>query len=330
MTYAKPLRFGVFGASTIAPFALFRPAQKLPEIEIAAVASRNESRASRVARRWKIPKAYTGYDALLEDPTIDVIYNPLPNSLHAEWTIRALEAGKHVLCEKPLASNAQEASAMVEAATKANKKLGEAFHYRYHPLTDRVLELIAQNTIGNVTHIHSRFHMPLLRPGDIRFQTNLAGGATMDLGSYCIHQIRLYAGSEPEVVSAEAKEASPGIDRFMKANFRFQNGIEASFSCAMLSWDMFGVSTVIRGTTGRIQLFNPILPHLYHSLKVRGETRWTERISGASTYHNQLRAFYEHVVSDAPFATAQEDSIGNMRTIDAVYQAAGMKPRKSE
>ena len=148
LSASRPLRIGVLGAAKITPTALIRPARAVPQVSIQAVAARNRERAERFAARHRLPVIHSSYDALIQDPEIDALYNPLPNSLHAEWTIRALEAGKHVLCEKPLASNAAEASSMQKAAERAQRLLMEAFHWRYHPLTARVLETLDRGELG--------------------------------------------------------------------------------------------------------------------------------------------------------------------------------------
>ena len=159
------------------------------------------------------------YDDLINDPELDAIYNPLPNSLHCEWTIAALRAGKHVLCEKPLASNAAEAERMANAADDSGKILGEAFHYRYHPLADRVRALIAGGTLGRLVHVEGHFSVPIPET-NIRFDWNLAGGATMDLGCYPLHMIRYFSGLTPRVISAKAETGPKNIDIAMDVDAR--------------------------------------------------------------------------------------------------------------
>src|SRR5690606_16634605 len=149
-------------------------------------------------------RAYPTYESLLASPDVDAIYNPLPNALHGPWTIRALEAGKHVLCEKPLASNADEAVRMAEVAARTGKRLVEAFHWRYHPLAERMRQIVASGELGRLREVSSYFCVPLVLPRDIRFDYALGGGATMDLGCYAIHQMRHLVGGEPEVVRARA------------------------------------------------------------------------------------------------------------------------------
>jgi len=193
MADKRAIRFGILGAARIAPDALIKAAHNVPEAQVVAVAARDPKRAREFAATHKIPRVLATYDDLINDPELDAIYNPLPNSLHCEWTIAALRAGKHVLCEKPLASNATEAERMANAADESGKILGEAFHYRYHPLADRVRGLIAGGTLGRLLDVEGHFSVPIPE-NNIRFDWNLAGGATMDLGCYPLHMIRYFSG----------------------------------------------------------------------------------------------------------------------------------------
>ena len=203
MSDTTPIRIGILGAASIAPMALIRPARRVPDAVVAAVAARDEARAARFADKHGIARVHPSYAALLADPEPDAIYNPLPNSLHCEWTLRALEAGKHVLCEKPLASNAEEAERMAKAATNAGRVLVEAFHWRYHPLADRMREIVTSGELGPIRHVEASFCVPMIRRGDIRYRWDLGGGATMDLGCYAINMVRTLAGAEPEVVCCD-------------------------------------------------------------------------------------------------------------------------------
>jgi len=177
-----PLRLGILGAARIAPWALIEPARRNLEAAVVGVAARDPVRAAAFAARYGIERVYVGYEEMLRDPAIEAIYNPLPNSHHAYWTIRALEAGKHVLCEKPLAASLVEAEAMAEAAQRTGRTLMEAFHYRYHPLFARMRAILASGEIGRVERMEARFCIPLLRRNDIRWRADLAGGALMDTG----------------------------------------------------------------------------------------------------------------------------------------------------
>ncbi len=203
------VRIGVLGAARIAPAALIRPARVLDGVQVAAIAARDRNRAGTFAAKHGIATVHDSYDALLADPAIDAIYNPLPNGLHGRWTIAALRAGKHVLCEKPFTANADEAESVAEVARATGPVVMEAFHYRYHGLTARMLDILASGELGDVRHLDTWLCFPL-PVADIRWQLDLAGGALMDAGCYAVHLLRTLAGAEPVVRSAQAKLKSPG------------------------------------------------------------------------------------------------------------------------
>ena len=328
MTTTPPLRIGILGAARIAPMALVRPAQQVPEAAVVAVAARDPARARAFAAKHGIGRVADSYDALLADPEIDAVYNPLPNSLHAEWSIKAMEAGKDVLCEKPLASNADEARTMVEAAARTRRVLVEAFHYRYHPLAARMKAVVDSGALGAVRHIEAVMCIPLPIPGDIRYRWDLAGGAMMDTGCYTINLVRVLAGAEPEVVRAEARLSSPKVDRWMTADFRFADGRTGRITCSLLSARLLSMRALVRGERGEMRVFNPIAPHFYHRLTVRtpdGTKR--ERVAGEATYTYQLRAFVDTVRNHTASITDAADGIANMQVIDEVYRKAGLPPR---
>ncbi len=325
---SPPLRLGILGAARIAPMALVRPAWELPEARVVAIAARDPERARRVADRQRIERVHASYAALLADPEIEAVYNPLPNGLHCEWTIRALEAGKHVLCEKPIAANAAEAERMAEAAARSGRRLVEAFHYRYHPLVARMLEVLASGELGVVRHIETYFCFPLPLPRDIRFRFDLAGGATMDTGCYAIHMLRTLAGAEPEVTAASATLLAPQVDRAMSAEMRFADGRTGRIGCSLLSAWVLRISARVVGERGEMRVFNFMAPHLYHRLTVRTAAGVRhERVAGQATYLHQLRSFVAHVREGVPVPTGPADAIANMRVIDAVYDRAGL-PRR--
>ena len=328
MSEQPPLRMGVLGAARIAPMALVRPARKLPDVEVVAVAARDPGRARKFASKHGIPRVHAGYDALLADPDVDAVYNPLPNGLHCDWTIRALEAGKHVLCEKPLASNAEEAQRMAQAAQKTGRELVEAFHWRYHPLAGRMKEIVDGGALGGVRHIEAQMCLPMPIPGDIRYCYDLGGGATMDVGCYAISILRFLAGAEPEVVRAEAVLSSPRVDRAMKANFRFADGRTGRIRCSLFSSALFSVRATVRGEDGELSVFNPVVPHLFHRLTLRTAVgKKTEKVAGDSTYVCQLRAFAAHVRGEGRMPTDAAHGVANMQVIDAIYDAAGLERR---
>ena len=228
----------------IAPPALVRPAREVEGAVVQAVAARDPARARAFAKKHAIPTVHESYDALLRDPDLDAIYNPLPNGLHCEWTLKALEAGKHVLCEKPMASNAEQAERMAEASERTGRVLVEAFHWRYHPLAARMREVV-RGELGEVEHFEAAMCVPFLAPGNIRYRYELAGGATMDAGCYPINMLRYLAGAEPEVVGARAQLASERVDRRMDIDLRFPDGRTGHVVCSLLSSRLLDIG--IRG-----------------------------------------------------------------------------------
>ena len=323
------LRIGTLGCARITPQALIRPAKNNDTVQITAVAARNYAKAKVFANRHGIPKVHKDYEALIQDPDIDAIYNPLPNSLHAEWSVRALRAGKHVLCEKPMASNAAEAEEMNSVAIEEGKILMEAFHWRYHPLAERVIQLLKAKTIGDVSRIEASFCIPLPFPNDIRYNPDLGGGALMDTGCYTVNIVRHLMGEEPSVVSAIAKKSSPTIDRFMEADLKFPSGTTGHIRCSLWGWPLVAVSAKVVGSLGSIKMVNPVVPHMiYHHLKIDSPTiAGTERFWGQSTYDCQLQRFVAGVQQGSQIVTNSTDAILNMKVIDAIYTTSGMTPR---
>ena len=327
MAPQRPIRFGILGAARIAPDALIKPAHNVPDAEVVAIAARDPKRAQEFAAAHGIPRVHATYDDLVNDPELDVIYNPLPNSLHCEWTIAALRAGKHVLCEKPIASNAMEAERMAKAADESGKILGEAFHYRYHPLADRVRALMSDGTLGKLVHVEGQFSVPIPET-NIRFDWNLAGGATMDLGCYPLHMIRYFSGLTPRVVRAKAETGPKNIDIAMDVDLELAGGVTARMSCAMKKDSPLGASFTARGERGELRVTNPIAPHRGHQLIVKtGAGEKNETVPGDTTFTYQLRAFVKAVRRESKFPTDGAEGIINMRLIDDVYRAAGLPPR---
>ena len=322
-----PLRIGILGAARIAPMALIKPAQRNLEAAVVGVAARDATRAASFAARHGIERVYTGYDELLADPAIEAVYNPLPNSHHARWTIRALEAGKHVLCEKPFSATVAEAEAMAAAATRTGRVLMEAFHYRYHPLFARMRAIIAAGEIGTVRRFEVTFCIPLLRANDIRWRADLAGGALMDTGCYAVHLLRHLAQSEPEVRAARAKWTKGGVDRWLTADLAFPTGAQAQLTCGLLQPKLVSIAARVVGSAGQIDVINFVAPQFFHRLRVRTAAgRRGERVAGSPSYDYQLRAFVAAVRNGTAVPTGPADSIANMRVIENLYAAAG-RPR---
>jgi predicted dehydrogenase len=325
-----PLRIGVLGAARIAPPALIKPARQVDEVEVVAVAARDRSKAEEFARKHGIETVHESYDALLADPTIDAVYNPLPNGLHGKWTIAALEAGKHVLCEKPFTANADEAVEVQKVEHRTGLVVMEAFHYRYHPLADRLVEIAQDGTLGAIEHIHTWMITPLPSRKDIRWQLNLAGGSTMDVGCYAIHLLRTLAQAEPKVTGGSARERSPGVDRWLQADMQLPDGSSGRITSSMLSSRVISLGAEVKGDKGVMRVMNPYAPQYFHRLTVRtanGKQK-EARFPRVATYLYQLRAFAGAVLRSEPIKTGTDDAIANMRVIDAAYLAADMQPRQ--
>jgi predicted dehydrogenase len=327
MAAQRPIRFGILGAARIAPDALIKAAHNVPEAQVVAIAARDPKRAREFAAANGIPRVLATYDDLVNDPDLDVIYNPLPNSLHCEWTIAALRAGKHVLCEKPLASNAAEAERMARAADESGKILGEAFHYRYHPLADRIRALMTDGTLGRLVNVEGHFSVPIPET-NIRFDWGLAGGATMDLGCYPLHMIHYFSGMTPRVIRATAETGPKNIDIAMDVALELDGGVTARMVCAMKKDSVINATFSARGDRGELGVINPIAPQRGHQLTVKtaaGEKN--ETVPGDTTFTHQLRAFVKAMRGEAKFPTDGAEGIVNMRVIDDVYRAAGLPPR---
>ena len=322
------LRIGILGAARIAPTALIKPSKENPEVVVAAVAARDASRARAFATRHTIPKVHASYEDLIADPELDAVYNPLPNSLHGRWTRAALAAGKHVLCEKPFTANAEEAREIAELAAASDRVVMEAFHYRYHPLSLRVEEIVASGELGKLQRVETALCFPLPKFSDIRYDFSLAGGATMDAGCYAVHMARTFGGETPEVVSAQAKLRDARIDRAMTAELRFPAGHTGRITCSMWSSDLLRVSARVIGSDGELRVLNPVGPHLYHRLSVRASgARRSERFPRRPSYNYQLDAFAAAVLRREPVRTPPSDSVETMTVIDAIYRAAGLPLR---
>jgi predicted dehydrogenase len=323
------LRVGTLGAARITPAALIKPARQVPEVTVTAVAARDAARARQFAARHGIAAVHDSYEALIGDPDVDAVYNPLPNSLHAPWTLRAIAAGKPVLCEKPFTANEAEAAEVARAAASAGLVVMEAFHYRYHPLARRMQE-IAGGELGDLRHVEASVCFPMPRFSDIRYRFDLAGGATMDAGCYAINCIRLLGPGEPEVVSARARLHGADVDRAMVAAFRFPGGASGRIRTSLWSGQLLRISARAVGERGEMRVLNFLAPQVFSLLTVRSGvgTRW-ERIRGEATYTYQLRAFAAAVLRGEPVITTPEDAVANMRQIDDVYRAAGLPLRAS-
>lgn len=328
MSQAEPLRIGILGAAGITPQALIEPAHANPGVRLVAVAARNRGRAEEFAQENGIERVADSYSELITDPEVEAVYIPLPNSHHAHWSIKALEAGKHVLVEKPFASNLAEAEEVAEVASRSSHVLMEAFHYRFHGLVLRVEQLLSDGVIGQVTAADATFNVHLPDRTDIRYSHALAGGATMDLGCYPVHFLRTLFG-EPTVLSGEARTTDdPQVDEALTATMEFPGGIRSTISSSLFEAQEVQ-HAIITGTRGSIEVNGFVKPQGGNQLRVTvdGETTTEEVPREPSSYAAQLAVFVAAVRDGAPVLTGPEDSLATMRVIDAMYVAAGLDPR---
>ncbi|MFE3257305.1 Gfo/Idh/MocA family protein [Nocardia sp. NPDC059091] len=329
MSDGTQLRIGILGAANIAPTALIGPAGRNPEVVVAAVAARDRARAEEFARKHAIGQVYGSYEALVGADDLDAVYIPLPNGLHGRWIRAAVEAGKHVLCEKPFTADAGEAREIAALAGASDRVVMEAFHYRYHPLTQAAEKIIASGELGTLRRVETALCFPLPKFSDIRYNYDLAGGALMDAGCYAVHMARTFGGEQPEVVAAQAKLRDPRIDRAMTAELRFPSGHTGRIRCSMWSSDLVRISATVIGDRGRMRLLNPVAPQFGHVLWLSTENgRSLRQFGRRASYDYQLDAFAGAVLRDEPIPTTPAEAVANMSVIDAVYQAAGLPLRR--
>jgi predicted dehydrogenase len=318
------LKIGVLGASRIAELAIVRPAHELGH-RLVAIAARDPLRARTFADKHGVERVLTSYDDVINDPDVDVIYNPLANALHAPWNLAAVAAGKPVLTEKPFARNRAEAHRVSEAAETAGITVMEGFHYLFHPATRRALELAGDGSLGDITHVEVRMAMPAPEAGDPRWSLDLAGGALMDLGCYGLHVMRQLG--HPSVVRAHAKEQSPGVDAWCDVELAFPSGATGLSANSMVA-DDYSFTLRIVGSKGDVLVHNYIKPQEDDRVTVRTPTGTTvEHLGTRPSYTYQLEAFADHVLHGTPLPLNTADAVENMAYVDAAYSAAGMAPR---
>jgi D-xylose 1-dehydrogenase (NADP+, D-xylono-1,5-lactone-forming) len=317
----QKVRWGVLGTSNIGRRAVLPAIQRSGNGDLVAVASRAADRARAFADELGIPRAYASYEQLLADPEIEAVYIPLPNSMHREWTIKAAEAGKHILCEKPLALNAAECAEMDAAARANGVLLLEAFMYRFHPQTKRVIELIRQGAIGEPRLIHAAFTFRLTNPANIRLQAELGGGSLMDVGCYCANVSRTLFGAEPIEVQAFASWSAGGVDEQLIGNLRFVGGY-AQFDSALTlarreTYQVVGTEGVIEVPVAFLPGHSDTIIHIRDAAGARDET-----IAGVDEYQLMAEHFADCVRGQATLRYPATEAAANMRTIAALYRSA--------
>ncbi len=321
------IRFGVLGAARISDKALYQPARDTEGVGLEAIAARDRSRAEEHATRWGIARVVDSYQDLLSDAEVDAIYNPLPVNLHHTWTIAALEAGKHVLSEKPFAANAGLARDIAEAAERTDRVCMEAFHWRYHPMATRIREILDSGGLGEIQSVEAVFDVYIRPDDDVRQSFELCGGALMDLGCYPVQWTRwVLPGEEPRVVSARMEQGRPNVDIDTVIQAEFPNGVPARLATKMSEGTEFRAQLQVVGSDATLVADNPLAPHEGNRIVVDG-MGIDEVVQGRTTYHYQMEAFIDVVNNNATMPTGGTDAIANMEFIDAAYLAAGLPIR---
>ena len=323
-----PLNWGIMGAASIAVETMIPAMQKSSAVRVAALASRDRAKADRLATGLGIPKAYGSYDELLADPEIEAAYIPLPNHLHVPWTLKAAAAGKHVLCEKPIALTAAEAQTLVDARNRTGVLIQEAFMVRVHPQWLRTRELIADGRIGDVRAFHAVFTETNDDPDSIVNKAAFGGGGLYDLGCYPVTTARFVFGAEPtRVVALAHVDPAFDVDRLVSAIMAFPDGGQATFVCSTEAVLHHGVQ--IYGTTGRIMLENPFNPapdapcriFVDDGTKLANASARAEVVAPVDQYMIQVERFSEAIRGGAPQAVPLEDSVRNMAVMDALFRS---------
>ena len=316
---ARPVRWGVLSTALINDKVL-AGARLSEQVEVLGVASRDGDRAAEYAAAHGIPRHYGSYRALLADPQIEAVYIPLPNSMHHEWTLAALQAGKHVLCEKPYSRRPAEVVAAFDLAAQLGLQLSEAFMYRYHPQTQRLVELVESGEIGDLQLVSAAFSWPTPLTGDIRTDPLLDGGSLMDVGCYCVSAARLLAG-EPQSVSAQQVRGAHGVDSRLVGTLAFDRGVLAHLDCGFHLPDRSHLEVV--GSRGTIRVSDP-----WHALDpgltltdLDGAPRAIP-IETANSYRLELEQLGAAIRGEPNQLLGRDDALGQARTIEALYAAA--------
>jgi predicted dehydrogenase len=316
----KILNWGLLSTAKINR-ALIKPLRASKRTRLLGVASRSQSSADEYAREWNIPRAYESYEALLADPDIDVVYNPLPNHLHAEWTVKALRAGKHVLCEKPLALTLDEVDSIIAAVKETGNIAAEAFMYRHHVQTLKVKELVDAGLIGQVQLIKGAFSFTLTREGNYRFVKEFGGGSIWDVGCYPISFARTIVGEEPAEVFGWQVLGPGGSDESFYGQMRFGNGVHMQFDCGFKSPSRSFIEIV--GTEGTINIPTPFKPGVKSEFYItRDDKQETVKIKGQELYLGEVEDMCDAVLNGKSPRISLMDSRNNIAAILKLLQSA--------
>jgi predicted dehydrogenase len=317
------IRFGVLGTARVVPYGLLAPAKETQGVEVSGIASRTPQKAEEFAARHGIQRAFGSYEALLESRDIDAVYIALPTALHHSWAGRAIEAGKHVLCEKPLAENAQLAEDLMLYAKQHGRVLFEGMHVRFLDRLRRQRELVAGGEFGRLLRIESCFRTPYapMAKDDFRRHFELGGGAALDVGCYAVSCLRYVAGEEPEILSVSHRCMSPQIDRWMRATLRFPSGVEGAAEFGFRGFYLPRGGVVVTCENGRIKWGGKGLV-----LEKNGKLIH-EQLPTKSTFQLQLEAFAKSIRGENSNAPPPDDAVLTARVLDAMYEKAGLALR---
>jgi D-xylose 1-dehydrogenase (NADP+, D-xylono-1,5-lactone-forming) len=317
-TMADAVKWGIISTADINR-KVIPGAHASPKVELVAVASRDQARADEYAKTWEIERAFGTYEALLADPEIEAVYISLPNTMHCDWSIKALEAGKHVLCEKPLSRHAEQVVAAFDAADRTGRLLSEAFMYRHNPQTRRAKELVDEGAIGELRLVRSAFGYALYDEGNIRLRTDVEGGALMDVGCYNVSGSRLFGG-EPERVYGEAWFGPSGTDWVFTGTLRFPGNVIALLDCGTAMTDRDELEAI--GSDGSLFLDDP-----WHCnvpvIELRRDGK-VERIEleAVDSYRLELENLSDAIRGEGELLLGRDDALGQARTLEALHESA--------
>jgi D-xylose 1-dehydrogenase (NADP+, D-xylono-1,5-lactone-forming) len=315
-----PVRWGILSTANINRYVI--PAARASDkVELIAVASRDQARADAYVHEWEIERAYGSYEALLEDPDVEALYISLPNSMHVEWSIRSLEAGKHVLCEKPLDRRPEDVEQAFDAAERAGRLLMEAFMYRHNPQTHLLTELVGTGAIGELRVIRSAFSFSVQDPENIRLQSDLDGGSLMDVGCYCVSASRLLA-REPTAVHGEAYVGPTGTDWVFAGTMRFPDDVIALFDCGTCLPLRDELEAI--GTEGSLLLDDPWHCRTPVIELRRGDDVERLELEPVDSYKLQLENLSDAIRGEADQLLGREDAVAQAQVIDALLRSVGL------
>ncbi|MFL5953168.1 MAG: Gfo/Idh/MocA family protein [Gaiellaceae bacterium] len=315
---SNPVKWGIVSTADINR-KVIPGAHASPKVDLVAVASRDQARADEYAKQWEIPRAYGSYEALLADPEIEAVYISLPNTMHCEWSIKSLEAGKHVLCEKPMSRHTAEVEAAFDAAENAGRLLSEGFMYRHNPQTKRLKQLVEDGAIGELRLVRSAFSYGLYDEDNIRLRTDLEGGALMDVGCYNVSGSRLFGG-EPEAAFGEAWFGPSGTDWVFTGTLRFPGDVLATFDCGTAMPERDELEAI--GSEGSLFADDP-----WHCNEPMIELRRDGKIERIEieredSYRLELENLSDAIRGEGELLLGRADAVGQARTLEALYESA--------